>query len=135
MTHPTLVNLTPHPIGLSVDGVITTIPTSGTVARVSTTLGAQCDTLHGLPVFLPPTFGPVEGLPEAQEGTVFIVSLLVASALQAAGAFRTDVVCPGTGPQDGAVRDEQGRILAVTRLNRATQGSLADLLRADGRRV
>jgi hypothetical protein len=66
---------------------------------------------------------------------VFVVSLLVASALQSANVFRHDVVCPGTGPQDGAVRDEQGRILAVTRLNRATQGSLADLLRADGRRV
>jgi len=116
----TLVNLTPHPIGLSVDGVVTTIPTSGSVARVSTTPGAQCGILHGLPVFLPPTFGAVEGLPEAQEGTVFVVSMIVASGLQAAGLSRPDVVCPGTGPQDGAVRDEQGRILAVTRLNRAT---------------
>jgi hypothetical protein len=120
MTHPTLVNLTPHPIGLSVDGVVTTIPTSGTIARVSSTPGEQCGTLHGVPLFLPPTFGQIEGLPPMQEGTVFIVSLLVASALQSAALFRPDVVCPGTGPQDGAVRDEQGRILAVTRLNRAS---------------
>ena len=120
MIHPTLVNLTPHPMGLSVDGVVTTIPTSGSVARVSTSAGSQCGVLHGLPVFLPPTFGAVEGLPERQDGVVYIVSLLVASGLQAAGLSRPDVVCPGTGPQDGAVRDEQGRILAVTRLNRAT---------------
>ena len=120
MTHPTLVNRTPHPIGLSVDGIVTTISTSGTVARVSTLSGAQCGVLHGLPVFLPPTFGAVEGLPEPQDGVVYIVSLLVASALQAAGVSRPDVVCPGTGPQDGAVRDAQGHIVAVTRFNRAT---------------
>ena len=117
---PILVHLPPHPIGLSVDGVVTTVPPSGTVARVSSTPGAQCGVIHGVPVFLPPSFGAVEGLPAPQEGTVFIVSLLVASALQAAGLFRPDVVCPGTGPQDGAVRDEQGRIVAVTRLNRAS---------------
>ena len=39
---PILVNLTPHPIGLSVDGVVTTVPPSGTVARVSSTPGEQC---------------------------------------------------------------------------------------------
>jgi hypothetical protein len=134
MTHPTLVNLTPHPIGLSVDGVVTAIPASGTVARVATTLGAQSTTLHGVPVFFAPQFGNIEGLPEAQEGTVFLVSLLVGNALREAGIIRSDVLCLGTGPQDGAVRDEQGRILAVTRLVHTTT-SAADVLRAEGRRV
>jgi hypothetical protein len=132
MTHPTLVNLTPHPIGLSVDGVVSTIPASGTVARVAASPGAQSTTLHGVPVFFAPRFGDVEGLPEPQEGVVFLVSLLVGNALREVGTIRPDVLCPGTGPQDAPVRDEQGRIVAVTRLVHTTT-SIADVLRAERR--
>ena len=31
-------------------------------------------------------------------------------------AGRSDVVGPGTGPADGAIRNEKGQIVAVTRL-------------------
>lgn len=113
----TLINLTPHPITLrAATGEDTVIPPSGTVARVSSTPGAL-ETVAGIPVPVAgvQTFGGVEGLPAPAEGTLYIVSALVLSALRGS---RPDVVGPGTGPNDGAVRNERGHIVAVTRLVR-----------------
>jgi hypothetical protein len=62
----------------------------------------------------PTTFGEVTGLPAPQAGMFFIVSGMVGAAL--AGRGRADVFVPGTGPNDGALRNEQGHIIAVTRL-------------------
>jgi hypothetical protein len=112
-----LINLTPHAICLrSADGADTVIPPSGTVARVSSTPGAL-EAVAGIPVPVAgaQTFGGVEGLPEPTPGTMFIVSALVLSALRGS---RPDVVGPGTGPNDGAVRNDRGHIIAVTRLVR-----------------
>lgn len=113
-----LVNLTPHAIVLQTqDGERVTVPPSGTIARVATTPG-ELGTIPGVPVPVanPTTFGEVEGLPAPQDGVFFIVSGLVGAALRGS---RPDVLCPGTGPRDGAIRDAQGRIEAVTRLVRA----------------
>ena len=111
-----LVNLTPHAIVLrGVDGDVT-VPPSGTVARVSTVPGVDSgDSAGGVPIFTSPSFGEVEGLPAPSTDTMYIVSALVLARC----AGRTDVLGPGTGPQDGAVRDVEGRIVAVTRLIRA----------------
>ena len=49
------------------------------------------------------SFGEVDGLPEPQEGTIFIVSALVAQALKGA---RDDLVVP-----DDTVRDDRGVII------------------------
>jgi hypothetical protein len=46
---------------------------------------------------------------------MYIVSGMVLSALY---GTRPDVLAPGTGPNDGAIRDASGRIVAVTRLVR-----------------
>lgn len=52
-------------------------------------------------------FGDVTGLPEPVEGTMYVVSALVAQA-----AKRSDVVAPATGhPQ--TVRNEKGHIVSV----------------------
>ncbi len=113
-----LVNLTPHPITLRrEDGTDVTIPPSGTVARCQATPG-RLVTADGVPVPVaePTTLGDVENLPEPQDGVVYITSMLVAQ--KAASMGRTDVLSPGTGPADNPVRDEQGRIVAVTRLVR-----------------
>ena len=56
------------------------------------------------------SFGEVDGLPEPQEGTIFIVSALVAQALK---GVRNDLVIP-----DDTVRDEQGRIIGCRALAR-----------------
>ncbi len=109
----TITNLTPHPLTLrSATGQDTVLPPSGTIARVSATPGAVEDREgFPVPVALPDTFGAVEGLPEPEEGTIYIVSGLVGSHIS-----RPDVFVPGTGPKDGAIRNEKGHIMAVTRL-------------------
>ena len=112
-----LVNCTPHAITLrNAEGVDTVLSPSGTVARVTSTPGAL-ESVPGVPVPIAgaQTFGGVEGLPAPVEGTLLIVSAMVLSALR---GTRSDVVGPGTGPNDGAVRNDKGHIVAVTRLVR-----------------
>ena len=110
------LNLTPHALVLrAADGTDTTIAPSGTIARVGTTPGAQVGELNGIPLFGTIAFGEVEGLPAPAAETVYIVSGLVGGRV----VGRTDVVVPGTGPNDGAVRNDKGHIIAVTRLNMA----------------
>lgn len=93
------VNLTPHAIVLN-DG--TSIPPSGQVARVSSSYGEfNQDKVAEV------KFGEPVGLPPAEEGTLFIVSGLVAAAVK-----RADVVSPATG-HPGCVRDAGGRIVSV----------------------
>ena len=114
-----ITNLTPHPITLrSVMGVDTIIPPTAPPARVSATPGTLA-TVPGLPVPVASAtvYGEIEGLPPPAEGTVFIVSGIVLPRC----AGRTDVCAPGTGPADGAIRDERGQIVAVTRLIAAPQ--------------
>ena len=62
----------------------------------------------------PTVFGEVTGLPRPEDGTVYVVSGMVGAAL--AGWGRRDVYMPGTGPSDGARRNEAGHISGVTRL-------------------
>lgn len=112
-----MMNLTPHAIGLrSADGTDTVLPPSGTVARVTSTPGAL-ETVEGCPVPVAgcQTFGGVEGLPEPTPGTMFVVSGVVLTELKGS---RPDVVGPGTGPNDGAIRNDKGHVVAVTRLVR-----------------
>ena len=120
-----IVNLTPHPIVLVGSETMGTVPSSG-VCRVACTPGTLTH-VPGIPVPVaePTTFGAIEGLPSPVDGTVFIVSGMVASALVSQGIRnRPDVLVPGTGPQDGAVRDAEGRIVGVTRLVRAVPDPL-----------
>lgn len=115
-----IINLTPHPITLrAADGAETTITSSG-VARVASTPG-QVNNVDGVPVPVasPTTFGEIAGIPaEETAGMFYVVSGMVGAALRAGGSSRTDVLCPGTGPADGAVRNDAGHIIAVTRLVR-----------------
>lgn len=129
MTNPTrLVNLTPHTIELAFSqdaylaGITTVLPPSGTVARVTNTPGVKLEAHHGhgyancpVPVYGPASIGHVEGLPPPVEGTLYVVSGMVVTAC---GYERPDVVGPGTGPNDGAIRNEKGQVVAVTRLVR-----------------
>ena len=119
-----IINLTPHPISimphqfgeLELDGM--TIPPSGTVARVASKPGEKIFPPGDLPLYTAPTWGEVEGLPaEYHEFTIYLVSALVAARC----VGRKDVFSPGTGPNDGAIRDAKGQIMAVTRLIQAPQ--------------
>ena len=105
-----LVNLTPHAVTLRDAGGWDTVVPSDGVARVTSRPGAfvrfACVEVYG-----PDTFGDVVGLPEPVDGVTYMVSALVGAAVR-----RPDVVTLGTGPQDGAIRDAAGHIVAVMRL-------------------
>lgn len=90
-------NLTPHPIALN-DG--RTFQSEG-IARVSAVFSDiqnDCCTQ---------SFGEVVGLPEPEEGVLFIVSALVFGATD-----RKDVVAPATG-HPLCVRNDKGQIVSV----------------------
>ena len=101
-----IINLTPHPIVLDIDSVQTTFPTSGTVARVSQVPVGTGLFLAGAEISTS-TFGAVE-MPTAKDGTMFIVSAMVLTAL---GNSRLDVIAPKTDAT--AIRNEAGHIIAV----------------------
>ena len=93
------VNLTPHAIALN-DGRV--FPASGAVARVSVGFSAIVDDVAVQ------VYGAVQGLPDAQPDTRYIVSAMVLSAC----ADRADVVAPATGHAD-TVRNDKGHIVSV----------------------
>lgn len=103
-----VVNLTPHTVTVRNEAGDRLFAPSGQVARVATH-SAKVVEFDGIPVY-EQTFGDIEGLPDPEEGTIFIVSMVVREAAKKIG--RDDVVSPDTSPQ-GAIRDEQGRIIAV----------------------
>jgi hypothetical protein len=106
------VNLTPHDIVVQLsDGSRRVFAKSGVIARVATT-SLEDGSFDGIPV-VRTTFGEVENLPVPEEGTVYIVSALVLSAL--AGS-RSDVVAPNTGST--AIRNEKGLVEAVVSFTR-----------------
>jgi hypothetical protein len=106
-----LVNLTPHPVVLVVSqDHHLHIPPSGQIARCEVTrpsvriidLEADGQRVQA-PIWIT-RFGRLTGLPEPQEGTLYIASSLAAQAAWAAG--RRDVVVP-----DDLVRDAEGRVV------------------------
>jgi hypothetical protein len=101
-----IINLTPHSIVLDVDGVQTTFPTSGIVARVSQVTVGTGMFIAGAEISTS-TFGAVE-MPATIDGTMFIVSAMVLTAL---GNSRLDVIAPKTDAT--AIRNEAGHIVAV----------------------
>lgn len=107
------VNLTPHLVTI-VDGegeALVSIPPSGTVARAASErrVVGTVD-VEGTTVPVTETvFGDVSGLPDPQDGTVYIVSRIVADA----APHRTDLY----GVDDTA-RDEDGKIVGARALTR-----------------
>ena len=102
-TEMKLVNLCPHNIILN-DG--RSFETTGTVARVETTHTSPEGPFNIMQV----RYGRITNLPEPQEGTLYIVSLIVLQAAKQQG--RTDCVAPATGHPD-VVRNEKGQIVSV----------------------
>ena len=128
----TFVNLNPHPMRLrvNVDNTAAEPDAADIVvearkspdgkpapARVSTTPGGSLASIGGMAVFDRAVVGAVEGLPEPQPDTIYLVSALIAGRPEIAG--RDDVFVPGTGPKDGTVRTAEGQVYAVTRIVKA----------------
>jgi hypothetical protein len=78
-------NYTPHPIVLN-DGRM--FPSVG-VARVSNQFTEFKNDICSV------SYGDIEGLPASEDGTYYIVSVIVLNAAKAKG--RTDCVAPATG--------------------------------------
>jgi hypothetical protein len=119
----TILNLTPHAITLrgpdGEDTVLEPAAPKGGEPRVGNApgVGLADHPLAGIvAVHGPDEAGEVENLPDPQPGVFLVVSGMVGDAIQKRGIFRHDVLVPGTGPQDGAVRNDKGHIVAVTRI-------------------
>lgn len=100
------------------DGQTRTIPREAAAARIETRSGEQVSDADGVPILAPPRFVAIRNLPERAEGTLVIVSQLLAVAVAALLPDRTDVVYPGTAASDRPLRT-QGGIRGVRRLIRA----------------
>jgi len=124
-----IVNLTPHSLNILDDknNLVLSIPSSRIIARVQ-----QSEEYEGLldvvkdgieyvvPVYSI-EYGEIQGLPEEpEEDTLYIVSLVVAQALKEHSdwdVWKKHIAVPNTGPtRNGAVRDENGRIIGVRSL-------------------
>ena len=92
------INLTPHTLNIHSNGNVTDIAPSGQIARVSTSYN-HTNTVAGINVYSC-VYGDIEGLPEPQDNTIFVVSGVVKSAVQ----DRSDVMSPGE-----LIRDENGK--------------------------
>lgn len=117
-----IINLTPHALNIRQrDGSFVTVPPSGTVARVAEER-YECSDRHDIPGvrISIPTYGKLEGLPERQEGVVYVVSAICLQALPP----RRHLDCFSPGP---AIRDEAGRIIGCDGLSahrRLAKGTL-----------
>ena len=113
-----LINCTPHDINI-MDGdnnIILTISSSKTLIRVSqTTTDAGSIIANGVEIPITDnTFGDVIGLPPQQDGTILIVSAMVANACS---KTRTDLALVNE-----SVRDEKGRIIGCRSLSFPNRG-------------
>lgn len=94
-----IVNLTPHILNIhTANGMVVEVPPSGKVARCAVN-STEVSAHDGVPLFRS-TMGDIQDLPDPQSGTIFVVSMVVRSAVP----DRSDVASPGV-----LVRNEQGQ--------------------------
>lgn len=110
MKTTTIINMTPHQINLNLsDGSEVVIEPSGVLPRVATDLEdvdpVDMGTGH-VPVSIS-SLGKVSDLPEVVNGTILIVSRMVAEAVPA----RRDLMFPLD-----LIRDSKGRVIGCSRL-------------------
>jgi len=103
-----VVNLTAHPVVVldHEDVPLANFKPSGSVARLveEATVGEPLHLDIGNIPMRMVRYGHVDGLPEPDTSTVYIVSLVTAMT----ATDRNDVICP-----HGEVRDHNGRIIGV----------------------
>lgn len=104
-----IINLTQHTINVFLGEKEIAFPSEG-LARVKTE-EKEVGKINGIPV-VKTVYTTVEGLPDMQEDTVYLVSTLVLQALKANGICRPDCLAPNTG-LSGAIRNEAGQIVGV----------------------
>ena len=99
-----IVNLTPHEVVVEYkDGMRKSFHPSGEIARVEMK-DEQIGVIDGIPVYKG-KIKKVTGIPKKQDGVYYIVSLFVLQHTN-----RDDLIAPDT---NGAIRDDEGKIIAV----------------------
>ena len=101
------INLTPHDINLiDENGNPVLVRASGTLARCKVTT-EKVGSVNGIKINVS-HFGEIEGLPEPEEGKIFIVSAMILTALH---GTREDVL--GVSEY---IRDTEGKIVGAKAL-------------------
>jgi hypothetical protein len=114
-----LINLTPHPIRFcDSDGLeIALVAPSGQTARIDTMRAPSGDgavTVDGATIPIEGAwYGELSGLPEQQDGVLYVVPLLTALA---APADRDDLLVPHQ-----QVRDQEGTVVGCAALGRVVR--------------
>jgi hypothetical protein len=106
-----LRNFTPHPL-VVVDEEskeVLNLSSEGSI-RLREKIEGFPQVVDGI-TFVEKEYQASDDLPSPEEGVLIVVSKMVMDAI----SNRLDLVCPDTGP-DSAVRDADGRIVAVKRL-------------------
>ena len=108
-----IINLTPHEINIV---GLEPIKSSGSV-RVTESINV-IDSINGVDIIVK-KYGSVEGMPEPQPDTVYVVSLMVAQQL----THRDDIITVGE-----TVRNEAGQVVGAKNFSRLPQnhGRLED---------
>ena len=104
-----IINCTPHDVNLVTTNGSITFPRSGIIPRL-TEQQKKINSINsnGIEIdIMQKSFSEVEGLPEPKEGTIFIVSALVAGAVK----NRDDLVIP-----NDTIRNEKGNIIGCKNL-------------------
>lgn len=104
----TIINCTPHDLVFVDDAgkVIRTVEPSGILPRVSSTI-TVLGNIDGIPDEVT-SYDDVVGLPEKKDGTILVVSAMVAARIP----YRDDIRIPGR-----QVRDAKGRIIGCKSLS------------------
>ena len=103
-----IVNLTPHDVDIYTGREQITIPRSGMVARVGSSIETVGE-INGIQVTRT-RWGEVVGIPDKQDGVVYLVSSIVLMS-----SDRDDLVAPNTS-QAFAVRDGNGNMIGCRAL-------------------
>ena len=104
-----IINCTPHDVNIITESGNITFPRSGVIPRL-TEQQVKINSINsnGIEIdIMKKSFLEPEGLPEPKEGTIFIVSALVAGAVK----DRDDLVVP-----NDTIRDGEGRIVGCKNL-------------------
>lgn len=104
-----LVNLTPHPVRVFLDGgKVETLPPSGDVLRVEEEVLETVDVGGGIVIVTKRTSGRLSLDPPQKKGVVYVVSFPVVAA-----CGRDDFIIP-----DDLIRDEEGIVMGCRRFAR-----------------
>lgn len=95
--------------------VLRTVDKEPVPARATQAPAKAGEPVDGIPTTLPGAFGPVENLPDPQEGVGYIVSFITVGAARASGRTVSDLFTPGD-----LVRNTAGQPIGCLNLARHT---------------